>query len=362
MSERTGLPVEIETPDGTGTQTIRDGEKIPSQEEALASYLDARRQENPEWFDESIEAAATETETEATTDANQPSEEQASTEAVAEEKEAATDSNKAGSETAAVEKSETDGQALRKILAREKKLRDEKSQFEADQKENREKMAQYEQAKRLASVDPLSFLKSLGVEGDQLVDVAKSIYYEILGEDAPEEDKGERAALQARREVAALRAELEQERQQREKAQAQQSNTAELEAYQAQMVESVKTFDTDKFPTMARVVEAYGEQAVANDLMQAAVQVAQAQNSVITAEQGLQLLEDHYGRLLGPLTGSDTPQEEAETEQKKAPTKTLRNSMTKTQPPSKEPQTLDEIKADARAKFNAALKNMYEGG
>lgn len=345
MSDR--VQAEIIHEDQNVTETVRESDAPVEKKDvgtAIDEYLAAKKAAHPEWY-------ASEAEVETT---DPPETEQEQTEAAEQEQEAA------ATEQAGDTDSEPESKALKRILDREAKLREDKKVFEEEVDQFKDFLLEFEEAKRYAKSDPVSFLKTLGVSQEELIDVAKAAYYESLGDMAPDDYKGQKELQQLRREIAELKAS-------KKAPEAEPDNSAyeqELVAYQNSMLEATKTFDTESLPYVARVVEAYSEADVAADMFSVAQEHAikmNGQGEPLTPEQCLAEVNSRYQKLLGKLAPQQVeaaePAPEPGSKRKKA---TLSNSLSSNVPPE-QPLSADmsyeEIKARARANFFKSFRD-----
>jgi len=324
--------------------------------ESLAGYIAQRRAEHPEWYnDQEPSEASIESQ-----EQPEPAKE-AAAEVEAEDEQAGSEDPKFVQEAQKEATAEPESKALKRILSREAKLREDKTAFETEQKEFKDKLAQYEAAKKHAEVDPIGYLQTLGVTQEKLTDIARAAYYESLGDSAPDEYKGQKESLALKRRLAELEARLEAKEAAPEKG----ANKEAFKAYQDSMIEATKTFDTEKFPSVARVVDAYSEADVAADMFAVAQSYAEQMNgqgAALTPEQCMAEVENRYSQLLGKLSpAQDSKAAAAPAPKSKKPAKkTLSNSMSSNVPPEKSLDDLsyDEVAAAARANF---FKTMQGG-
>lgn len=258
------------------------------------------------------------------------------------------------------EKTERAGKSLRRLMAKEKRILEERKKFDEERKDYEEKLAQYDEAKRAASIDPLAFLKSLEISDEQLQDLAKSVYYEALGDDAPEDYKGSRELLQLKKEIASLKA---------EKTGGKKEEQPEIDV-QARYQELVASYEDAVYgvdegsAAVNQVIEKYGEDAVVQDILQVANQYA-TQNpndpNPITSEEALEYLEEVYAEKLG-LTKAEP---EPEPEQKARAPKTLRNNVSNKSARAEIPdpdKDWEAYKEYCRTRGMSAIEDEYRKG
>lgn len=344
MSDR--VQAEIHHPGANVTEVVRDGD-TPAEKIDVGTALDQlvaqRKAEHPEWYAE--EQSETPNIEETTQEA-----------APAEEEPEPEQDEQTGGE--AHTDQEPESKALKRILAREAKLREDRETFEAEIDEWKEYLLEFEQAKKSATIDPISYLKTLGFSQENLIDLAKAAYYESLGDMAPNEYRGQKESLALKREVEQLKARLEAKEKQPEAAP--ETNEA-LVAYQNELLEATKSFDVEQYPSVARIVDSYSEMTVAADMLAVAEEYAQQKGGVgapLTPEQCLMEVEHRYNQMLSKLT-PQVAQEPAQQEvQKPKRNTTLSNSMSSNIPPERtitEDMTYEEIADLARSRFRKAL-------
>lgn len=345
MSDR--VQAEIHHGDANVTEVVRESD-APAEKMDVGTALDQlvaqRKAEHPEWYQEE----QLETTDEPTSQEAAPAEEEPEQETAPDEQ--------AGGE--AHTDQEPESKALKRIIQREAKLREDKEAFEAKEAEYQAKLQEYEQAKQLAAVDPISYLKTLGFSQENLIDLAKAAYYESLGDQAPTEYRGQKESLALKREVEALKARLEAKEKQPEAA----PNEA-LAAYQNELLETTKSFDPGQYPSVAKIVDSYSEMTVAADMLAVAQEYAERKGGMgapLTPEQCLAEVEQRYQEMLSKLSPQVAEQTPAKQEAKKPAKRntTLSNSMSSNVPPERamtEDMTYDEIKELARSRFFRTL-------
>lgn len=340
MSDR--VQAEIVHGDAATVEVIRESDSTEKMDvgTALDQVVAQRRAEHPEWYADEIPDTS--------------EQEQVETEELE-----AGDSEQAGSEDTPEPEpephAEPESKALKRILDREAKLRQDKADFETKQKEYEKQLEEFQRAKEYATSDPVTFLKTLGISQEELIEVAKAAYYESLGDMAPDDYKGQKELQALRREIAELKSS--------KKAPEDTPDTGmqdALVAYQESMLEATKTFDSDNFPYVAHVVDAYSEADVAADMFSVAQDYARkmgGEGEPLTPEQCLAEVNSRYEKLLGKLVPQQVEAAESTpkpgSKRKKA---TLSNSLSSNVPPEKplEGLSYDEIVARARANFHKA--------
>lgn len=309
----------------------------------LENYIQQRKAEHPEWFSDTDTETAQENTEETAEESSEATEEVAA----ADEREAETPEPEAEPE----KPKETESAVLKRVLARERKLRENQKAFEEKEAEFKDKLKAYEKAQKLAKIDPVAYLKTAGVSEEDLIDIAKSLYFESLGDLAPDEYKGQKESLALRREVEELKSKLEAKQEEKEP----EPQNQALLSYQQELINAAQSFDVDKFPSVAKVVETYSENDVAADMFRVAQAYAEAQGGMgrpLSPQECLTQVEAHYAKLLG--SSQDVEKKSEPVKKTPAKKRTLSNSMSKQQPPT-EPVSKDmsyeEVARIARANF-----------
>ncbi len=252
--------------------------------------------------------------------------------------------------------------ALTRIMAKESKQRTDREEFDterqqfADDKSALEaEVKEYRSNKDKLSRDPISFLKTLGASEDDLQTIAKMIYYDGLGEDAPSEYGELKDKFETKQEIAQLRELLEKQDTDRNTATQAATDAKYREEYVETLFDTVESISED-FPLSKKYTENKGEQAVVNALYQYAQQNATANNGegdALTPEQCLQKLENQLSEFI--KLNDTAPNEPAEKTVKKR--KTLRTKTTKLQKPATdyENMTPEEVVIEARKRFSSVM-------
>jgi len=314
----------------------------PDVGESLDSYVAQRKAEHPEWYPDEQAPIESPPET-VQAQAEEVQEAEVEVEPVEPEPEEAT---------------EPESQVLRRVLAREAKLRESQTTFEAQKTEHESQLKAFQQAQTNAKIDPVAFLKAAGLDQEALIETAKALYYESLGDLAPDEYRGKQETLQLKRDVAALKARLETEQNPQPK---QDAVGEAIAQYQDTLMESTKSFDTEKYPTVAKVVDAYSEADVAADMFKMAEAYAQQQGGAgqpLTPDQCLQAVEAQYAKLIGTIAPKQDASKPEAVTNTPATRKTLSNNLTKEQPPANpidKDMSYEEVSKMARNNFFAAL-------
>lgn len=112
---------------------------------------------------------------------------------------------------AAPEPEDNASRTARRALAREKKLRSEREAFAAEQgkwrnetEETRTKVEAFEKSQANAVMDPVSHLSHIGLSDDDLMNVAREIYYKFMPEQATPAVQAEMASIQYNRRLKKL--------------------------------------------------------------------------------------------------------------------------------------------------------------
>lgn len=332
-----GVDVEVVTSDGAPAEKV-------DVETGLDNYIAQRKAEHPEWFNETTESPFETVET---------LQEEAAEEA-AETAETRKTKEPLPAEMEREEAPEPESVALKRVLARERKLRESQKSFEERAADFERKFQAYEEAQRLAKLDPVSYLKAAGVSEEDLIDIAKSLYYESLGELAPDDYKGQKETVALKRELEALKQKLEA----KNDPQIDPAQEAVM-AYQQELLDTAKSFDEVQYPTVAKVVDAYSEADVAADMFRVAQMYAEERGGngrPLSPSECLERVEVQYAKLFG--NQKQEVNKPAPVKKTPAVKKTLSNSMSKSQPPSEpvsKDMSYDEIKRIARSNFFSKL-------
>lgn len=337
----------------SGVETVRESDSEVEKsdvESALHDYVAKRRAEHPEWYaDEPQDTTKVEASDESQESQEKPAE-------AAEESQEAAEAKQAGITDP---ESEPESKALSRVLQREAKLREDKAAFKQEQEEFKTQLAEFQRAQQLAQLDPVGYLKTLGVSQEDLIKVAESAYYESLGELAPDQYKGQKESLALKQKVQELEKRLEEATAQPQRNEAEEA----LRAYQESMIEATKTFDTEQYSAVAKIVDAYGEHAVAADMYSVAEEYAQrmqGQGQPLTPEQCMAEVNARYQKFLEKLLPAQERKKQAVSPSqgsKKQAKKTLSNKLSSNVPPEKplEGMSYEEVVAAARANFQKSL-------
>jgi len=355
MSDR--VQAEIVHANANVTEVVRESD-APSEKIDVSTALDdlvaQRKAEHPEWYADEGEAAV-----ETQTSESEGTEESAEEETAEAEVEAAEPEQAGATDTI----QEPESKVLKRLLDRERKLREDKDSFETTKKEYEDQLKLYQKAQHQAKSNPIQFLKAAGISQEELIDIAKAAYYESLGDLAPDDYKGQKELQELRQEIAELKSAREKPPQD---TQGNEGMHEAIVAYQESMLEATKTFDTEAFPAVARVVDAYSEADVAADMFavaQAYAEEQQGRGAPLSPEQCLAEVNTRYEKLLGKMNPAQeaTPAQSPKPDGKKKANKTLSNSLSSNVPQEKSMKDMsyEEIKAASRAKF---FKAMSEGG
>ncbi len=118
----------------------------------------------------------------------------------------------------------------RDLLTRHKEVKEAHSQLEAARKQ----VELYEQAKRNASVDPVAFIKSLALDLP-LDQVAKALWYDVLGDDAPAEAKQDKRFTVMEAKLRQTEAKLEAEQKAREERDRAEATRTQIASFQTEL-------------------------------------------------------------------------------------------------------------------------------
>jgi hypothetical protein len=232
-------------------------------------------------------------------------------------------------------------------LAKEKALREERAALQKERSEMEAQIAEFRRASEFAKEDPVAVLRALGVSGDDFTTVADHALNESLGDLAPEDYRREQAQLRQQRELAQAKQELERIRT--------ANQERDLQEYWNTMDSALSSLDGEQYPVVDRLVEAYGDQKVSEEIRLTVRRFAQA-GIVATPEQCLRHLEDAYR----PLVQGVQPQsnEPAKPKARAGNKKSLRNNLQQTAPRGRslEDLTPEQQNAVFRERFRAALR------
>lgn len=233
------------------------------------------------------------------------------------------------------EEAVTNTQEILTLAHREKELRQKEEQLEARAKELATKDFETRSAelRRLATSDPGKLFAELGVPEEQRVAFAELVFYETLGDDAPDSYKQRTEQLKRERELAELKARQdEQERyhQEREAMAKYQEYVGGLHGYlAAAKPESLPylcaNFSADPDATRQDMVQ------VAERLYEATKEVPSPEDVAREAES---LLETYFSRYKHLMVAQPTPEPEKSPPTKPVPTISSTSSKGSTPPPA----------------------------
>lgn len=239
--------------------------------------------------------------------------------------------------------------AARKQLDRERQFQEERAAFRKEQEEAAAKLDAYQKATENARFAPIEHLKSLGLEGEDLLDVARVIMYDANPDLVTPEIKSKVKDIHYNNEIRRLRAEMEA-------AKAKPEDTGppkELVEYQNSIIESAKTPDSKKYPLVAKYVSRGESSAmeVASEMYAIAQRAASNQENpkVLKPEETMAQLE---ARLKSITELANTAPKDSES------TETLTNAVTQAAPTEQTPgnMSLQEKVERARARMQAKLR------
>lgn len=180
--------------------------------------------------------------------------------------------------------------ALRRMMARDKELRDLKTKLDAERKEietARAQMTEFERNKRTFEIDPVSYIRAMNPK-ISLAEIAKQLWLEELGDAAPPEHRTSREVRTNRTEIERLRMELEAERARL----AQEQEAARAEAAYAQYAGALEAY-AKAAPDTVPLVKAYTA-ADPTKVVRGMLKIAEAASrdgTILTPEQCAQQLE-----------------------------------------------------------------------
>lgn len=275
------------------------------------------------------DAPATETTQEAAPAAEKPAEE---TPQVQEEKAEETDPR-----FAALAKRERD------LQTRHKEIKDAHSQLE----EARRAVDVYEQARKNAEVDPVAFIKSLKLN-TPLDAMAKALWYEVLGEEAPAEAKQDRRFTQMEAKLRQQQSELENLRREREE----MAREQEIKSRVANIQSEFKSFvESNEVP---EIKLRYSKQAdvVLDDLLNVAAELGDAgdeewmnpEKVAAALEQRYREERARYESLYGPFGATPKTEPVPGASKNEAAPRTLSNRIANQTAPASEPSEEERFK------------------
>lgn len=262
--------------------------------------------------------------------------------------------SEAGAETAAAEQppvaeqTEPESRGYRRLLAREAKLREDAKALEAD----RAAIAEFRRARDKATADPVGFLRTLGFDNKQILDVLAEAHQTDLGDLAPPDVRANLAAKRAERTIAEAEERIRLQYEAANKSNAEREAQQFIAQYQAGIGEFVTTGLTE-FPELAAVAAA--GKPVAQAMYATAVEMASANPTgpaptyaQVAAQLNMQLAE-----LASVVAKPSTPTAPTAPAAPNAPAgkPVLRNSATSTQPgPAPEPanETYEQLRERIR--------------
>ena len=225
--------------------------------------------------------------------------------------------------------------ALRRMMARDKELRELKTKLDAEKQEIesfRAQKAEFERNVRTFEIDPVAYIRALNPK-ISLAEIAKQLWLEELGDAAPPEHRTSREVRTNRTEIERLRMELEAERARL----AEEQNAARAEAAYAQYAGALEAY-AKSAPDTVPLVKAYTA-ADPTKVVRGMLKIAEAASrdgTILTPEQCAQQLETKLAALRkalvpeAPKSAPAVAQTPATPQTSKAPT--LRNQHQSIQP------------------------------
>ncbi len=329
-------------------------EVVQSDDMILASFMDSRRAELAGLTEEDPEP-------EAEAEAADSEVESAEAAEVAEEPEAPKETATSAARRAIARE--------KKILAEREELSKERAQFEADNKESLEKIEEFGRTKARALINPLEHLTSIGLSEDDLLNVAREIYYNQMPDQATPAVQAEMARLKQDRRIKSQTQridELEAKKAEPEPEQ-EQGPTPEQQAfvseYKANLYQAAATIDQEEFPLAAEYAKGDFNDLVGG-MFALATNNARNQNgqgTPLTPAECLERVEAHLRAEKAketPAVQAQQTEETPPTQSKRAP---LRNTNTAARPSDKPAGELtpEEYKEQLRSRF---FEKLQEGG
>lgn len=321
-----------------------DYAQIPVQAEGTSVLPQAETAESPDLFQKALEAAST----------VPPPEETVVPPAAPQAKVEASPTPPTQATPAEEKKPERVAPVLMKLMEREAALiakENEIKQREAEAEKARQLAQQYELAQRKFAHDPISFIRQMAPDIN-LADLAKSLWYENLGDGAPADYRATKEARTAKSTVEELRAEMEQKLQAERQRWAEELQQQKAEEAYHQYVGAIGAF-AQSVPEEYPLVKSFASSdpsKVQKGLLKIAQRHAQETGGeVLTPAEAAARLNKELEGLRAALGVNNTPPPAAPKAAAPA-VSTLRNKHQTIQPNRSAPDPHDE-----EAKFLAAL-------
>lgn len=274
-------------------------------------------------------------------------------------------------ETLQEEAPESESRTARRLLRKEKELRERSAELAANaeakeqefvekQSEWEEKIKSFESASQEVKYNPVDYLKSLGIEGEDLLDVARVIFFQETPELATDEVKQKLQQMEYKKELRRLEAKFDQKTEEEPTEEEKEVVAPALVAYQESIVSFAESVDESAFPLTAKFIEEAPEGqnrgfAVAEEMYKAAIEHAdsnEGKGTPLTPEQCMEKVESILKNL--QLNEEAKQTSVAESEEKPAP---LRNNLTKTVDDVDDSNlSYEELRAKAQKRFKAKLR------
>jgi hypothetical protein len=262
------------------------------------------------------------------------------------------------------EPKEPETRAYRRLLAGEAKLRQERAAWEAEKAKLDAEIAEYRIVKTRADRDPIAFLRGIGLPQAKLVELAREIQLNDLGDLAPADARATLAAKRA--ETIAREAEeriaAAQKAAEEKAAQAAQEREAQqfVVQYQANIEKFVDSGLGD-YPHLATM--ATKGKPVAAALYQTAIEMASQRDPMspaptpaeVAAQLNTQLAE--FLSAVAPAPEPTPPAPVVDPTESTPAKPVLRNTSTNVQPgplPEREPKSYEELRENIRQKVFAS--------
>jgi len=260
----------------------------------------------------------------------------------------------------------------RRMLQKEAKLRQEREEFkaereswQAEQTELLEQVNSFEKSKATAILDPIAHLESIGLDSNDLINLAREVYAKEYPDQISAQGQAEMARIKYERELRMLKRDVgdikdpkkpkEPDPKELEQQQAQQQYVAE---YRRNLTQEAVNVDPEQFPNAA----AYAKKDF-NDLIDGmyTVAVQAAQSGEITQDLTPQECMERVESWLAQNMPQVQKQPEQSEEPKPTRPKAITNKVAAARPSDKHEadMTYEEIKAKAQERFFAKLA---EGG
>lgn len=254
-----------------------------------------------------------------------------------------------------VEPAEAESRTIRRLMAKEAKIREAEEAYkarEATLTEREAKIAEAEKALANPRFNPTSFLEQFETPEEKRA-AAEAVFFAVNDDLLTDEIRGriemnnvrwQRNELDAR--LAKLETKIEKPEKKPEPPQVNEKGIPKtLEPYYNSL-ETFATGDLSEYPLVAGFIAQNGPDAVVGEMWNQAIQYAnemQGQGKELSPAEAVGRIEDYLTKLQVAPKNNQTEQKQQEPpEQPKAPTKSLRNSATAAKPLESDRNGLDK--------------------